>query len=109
SGVAGGVLLLFAPWFFAMPERQVFGDIAAASALTLCGSLAITWAYARAEAQILVPLEYTGFLWAALFGWLFFREAVTVPTMAGTVLIIAGCWIAARRTPVVLQTEQSVV
>ncbi|MGB3739583.1 MAG: DMT family transporter, partial [Pontixanthobacter sp.] len=42
SGVAGGVLLLFAPWFFAMPERQVFGDIAAASALTLCGSLAIT-------------------------------------------------------------------
>ena len=109
SGVAGAVLALFAPWFFTMPEGPVFGNIAAASALTLCGSLCITWAYARSQAQILVPLEYTGFLWAALLGWLFFREPVTMPTLAGTALIVIGCWIAARPRPVVPQTEGSVV
>ena len=58
--------------------------------------MAIAWAYARAEAQALVPMEYTGFLWASLFGWAFFREAVTLPTLMGTALIVTGCWLAAR-------------
>ena len=57
------------------------------------------WAYARAEAQVLVPIEYSGFIWAALFGWLYFGERVTAPTVAGTVLIVAGCWMATRRRP----------
>ena len=54
--------------------------------------------YARAETQSLVPIEYTGFLWASLFGWLFFREAVSVPTLIGAALIVAGCWIATRKS-----------
>jgi S-adenosylmethionine uptake transporter len=32
---------------------------------------------------------------ACLFGWLFFREPVTLPTLAGAALIVLGCWIAA--------------
>ena len=48
-------------------------------------------------AQALVPLEYSGFLWAALFGWLFFAEGLELPVLAGAVLIVAGCWIAAPR------------
>ena len=107
SGVACLVLLVFAPWFLAIPAPAIFGDIAMAAVLTLCGSLAITWAYARAEAQALVPMEYTGFLWAALFGWLFFREPIGLTTIAGTVLIVIGSWIAAKRRPKVPQTEQS--
>jgi drug/metabolite transporter (DMT)-like permease len=55
----------------------------------------MTWAYARAEAQVLLPIEYTGFGWAALLGWLWFGEAVTWTTLAGVTLIIAACWIAA--------------
>ena len=55
------------------------------------------WAYARAEAQALVPIEYSGFLWASVLGWAFFREPVTLPTIAGTVLIVAGCWLATRK------------
>jgi S-adenosylmethionine uptake transporter len=64
--------------------------------LTVAGSLAIAWAYARAEASALVATEYSGFVWAAILGWLFFGEAVTLPTLAGTALIVSGCWIAAR-------------
>ncbi|MCK0127290.1 DMT family transporter [Erythrobacter sp. F6033] len=97
SGVGGLVLLLFAPLLGTTPQMDALWAIAAAGALTVVGAMAIAWAYARAEAQALVPIEYTGFLWASLFGWAFFREPVTVPTIAGTALIVTGCWIATRK------------
>jgi S-adenosylmethionine uptake transporter len=57
----------------------------------------ISWGYARAETQVLLPLEYTAFIWAALMGWVMFSEALTLPTVAGAVLIVIGCWIASRK------------
>ena len=97
SGVGGLVLLLFAPLFWVTPDISAVGYISVASALTVTGAMAIAWAYARAEAQALVPIEYSGFLWASVLGWLFFRETVTVVTIAGTSLIVVGCWIATRK------------
>ena len=96
SGIGGLVLLTLAPFFWEPPTTGAWLPLVAASALTVAGSLSIAWAYARAEANALVPSEYSGFIWAALFGWLFFREPVTWPTLAGTALIVAGCWLAAR-------------
>lgn len=98
SGVGGIVLLLFAPFFWETPAADALQSVAAAGALTVAGAMAIAWAYARAETQALVPIEYSGFLWASLFGWLFFREEVTVPTLIGAALIVAGCWIASRKS-----------
>ena len=97
SGVACLVLLVFAPWFLTIPAPEAFIDITAAAVLTVIGAFALTWAYARAEAQSLVPMEYSGFLWAALFGWLFFQETITMETIAGAMMIVAGCLIATRR------------
>ena len=96
SAVSGIVLLGLAPFFWKTPETAALMPLSVAAVLTVCGSSAIAFAYARAEANVLVPTEYSGFVWAALFGWLFFREAVTWPTLAGTALIVSGCWIAAR-------------
>jgi len=96
SGVSGVVLLALAPVFWETPQANALLPLGIAAVLTVSGSFAIAWAYARAEANVLVPTEYSGFIWAAMFGWLFFREAVTVPTLAGTALIVTGCWIAAR-------------
>ena len=59
--------------------------------------LLLSWAYARAEASYLAATEYTAFLWAMLFGWLFFDESVSPYTLAGAALIVAGCILAARR------------
>lgn len=95
--VVTAVLALFAPWFLVMPAGEPLSAIAIAALIAVAGAMVLSWAYARAEAQVLVPLEYSGFLWAALFGWLFFREAVTVPTLVGAVLIVAACWLAAPR------------
>ena len=99
SGIAGVVLLTLAPFLWEPPIKAALLPLVTAAVLTLAGSMAIAWAYRRAEANVLVPTEYSGFVWASLFGWLFFREGVTLPTLAGTALIVAGCWIAARPKP----------
>lgn len=91
-------LLGLGAWWFAPPP--VLGDwkMLIGSALLSLGSLMLlSWAYSRAEAQVLVPLEYTAFIWAALFGWLVFSEEVTWRTLVGVTLIVAGCLLASRR------------
>jgi S-adenosylmethionine uptake transporter len=90
-------LLLFAPWAFEMPAQGAWPVIATSAVLALLAGLLFAWSYARAEAQALVPLEYSGFLWAALFGWLFFAEPLRLPVLLGAALIVAACWIAAPK------------
>jgi S-adenosylmethionine uptake transporter len=91
------VLVVFAPLLFEMPGREAWPAIGGSALLALSAQMLFAWAYARAEAQALVPLEYSGFLWAALFGWLLFAEGLELPVLLGAVLIVAGCWIAAPR------------
>ena len=59
----------------------------------------LSWAYARAEAQHLAPVEYTAFIWAVLFGMIFFFEPVRPLTLIGAAMIVLACYIAARRRP----------
>ena len=51
---------------------------------------------ARPRRAISRSTEYSGFLWAAALGWLIFREPVSLYTLAGAVLIVGGCLVAAR-------------
>ena len=51
------------------------------------------------QTKILIPVEYTAFIWASLLGWLVFGEVVTLTTVMGTALIVVGCLIAARQQP----------
>ena len=67
-----------------------------AAVLAVTSMLLLSWAYARAEASYLAATEYTAFLWAMLFGWIFFDESVSPFTLAGASLIVAGCIFAAR-------------
>jgi S-adenosylmethionine uptake transporter len=96
NGVTFLALAAFAPAFLHMPEAGEWSDLCISALLSVTGALLFTWGYARAETQRLAPLEYTGFLWAALFGWLYFHEPVPPATIAGAALIVAGCWIATR-------------
>jgi S-adenosylmethionine uptake transporter len=67
-----------------------------ASLLSTAGTLLFAWGYARGPASYLAATEYSGFLWASLMGWLVFRERVSLYTLAGAVLIVGGCLVAAR-------------
>jgi S-adenosylmethionine uptake transporter len=100
------LLSLVAPWF-AVPLAVTYVPMLTASAvLAMISLLLLSWAYARAEAQVLIPVEYTGFIWAAITGYYFFDEKLTLTTVAGTVLIVIGSIVAARaKPPVVPQTE----
>jgi S-adenosylmethionine uptake transporter len=55
------------------------------------------WAYAWGEASYLAVTEYSAFLWASALGWIVFSERVSLYTLAGALLIVGGCLIAARR------------
>jgi len=92
-----GLLALAAPWLLAVPAAQHWPGIVAAALLAIVSLLLLSWAYARAEAQVLLPVEYTAFIWASLMGWWVFGEKLTVATIAGTILIVAGCLLAARK------------
>ena len=70
--------------------------VVVASLLSTAGGFLFAWAYARGEAGYLSTTEYSGFLWAAALGWLVFREPVSLYTLAGAALIVAGCIFAAR-------------
>ncbi|HET9336017.1 MAG TPA: DMT family transporter [Sphingomicrobium sp.] len=80
-----------------VPPLDQVPMILLAAALATASLLLLSWAYARAEASYLATTEYTSFLWAALLGWIFFREQVSLYTLAGAALIVAGCILAARR------------
>jgi len=87
---------LFAPCWAVVPDMEVLPELLVAAVLGITSLMLLSWAYARAQARILIPVEYTAFLWAAWMGWLAFDEEVTGWTLAGTCLIVAGCLVAAR-------------
>jgi S-adenosylmethionine uptake transporter len=107
-GFAGLFLAVAAPWLMVVPAVPVLGELAAGAALAAVSLMLLSWAYGRAEAQALLPIEYTAFVWAALLGWLVFDEPVTVETLGGVELIVIGCWIAARKTAPT-HTEQTIL
>jgi S-adenosylmethionine uptake transporter len=80
----------------AFPPTGQIPFVLLASFLSTASLLLLSWAYARAEASYLAATEYTSFLWAMLFGWLVFGESVSLYTLAGACLIVAGCFLAAR-------------
>jgi S-adenosylmethionine uptake transporter len=92
------ILAIAAPLLAVVPRPEHVLPIGGAALLAFGSLLLLSWAYARAEAQILIPIEYTAFIWAAILGWLMFREPLTITTLAGAALIVAGCILAARRT-----------
>ena len=97
--LTASILALAAPWLLEPLPMAKLPILSGAALLAILSLLLLSWAYARAEAQVLIPVEYTGFVWAAFFGWLFFAEPVTWPVLLGTALIIAGSLIAARAKP----------
>jgi S-adenosylmethionine uptake transporter len=90
-------LLLAAPWLATVPQGSAWAEIGGSSVLAAISLMLISWGYGREETQVLLPLEYSAFIWAALLGWLVFGEGLTAPTVAGAVLIVAGCLLAAPR------------
>jgi len=103
------VLLPAAPWLAVALPGNLWLPLAGVTALSLSGQFLMSWSYARAEAQYLIPTEYSAFIWAIVFGWLFFDEAATWTTLAGAALLVASCLIASRSNPKLAEPIEAAV
>jgi len=90
-------------WLLALPiagtpawPAEQWMWVVLACLLSTAGTLLFAWGYARGPASYLAATEYSGFLWASVLGWIIFSERVSLYTLAGAVLIVGGCLIAAR-------------
>ena len=91
------MLALPAPFLAVVPSPLHLPEIIGSAALALVALGLLAWAYARAEAQVLLTVEYTAFIWAAALGWVLFGETLSGATLLGTALIVAGCILANYR------------
>ncbi len=105
SLVIGALMLPAAPWLATVPAPHQWWPVLGAATLGTISAMALAWAYARAEAQVLAPVEYSAFVWAAAMGWLAFGETVSAYTLCGAALIVAGCIVAVRRRVPAVQSE----
>lgn len=82
-----------------VPMRAADVAVAALMAVTLfAGAITLVFAYRRAAAVVIAPMQYSQILWAALFGALIFGEAMTSATLFGSGLIaLAGVIVVARQ------------
>ena len=96
-------LTVMALWLLALPLAGLpawpggqWIWVVIACLLSTSGTLLFAWGYARGPASYLAATEYSGFLWASVLGWIVFHERVSLTTLAGAVLIVGGCLVAAR-------------
>lgn len=83
------LVFLVRPWVL-----PTFADtllIGVCGVVAAAGTLFLTTAYRVAKSSTVTPFEYTGILWAPLWGFLFFAEVPKFTTFAGALIIgIAG-------------------
>ena len=89
--VCTGVLsLLLLPWFWSALTSEQYLQIMLLALLALGGHYLITMAFARSEASVLAPFEYTSVIWAVLFDLLIWQVSPTLSTVLGALIIIAS-------------------
>lgn len=88
------LLFLVRPWV--MPTLTDALLIGVCGVVAAVGTLLLTAAYRVAKSSTVTPFEYTGILWAPLWGFLFFAEVPKFTTLVGA-LIIGGAGLIAMR------------
>ncbi|RBP18180.1 S-adenosylmethionine uptake transporter [Roseiarcus fermentans] len=87
GGLIGAATLPFA-WTTPTPFDLVL--MAAVGIVSMLCFILIARALALTRAAALAPLQYSAILWAALMGWIVWRDVPTWPIVVGNAVIIAG-------------------
>jgi S-adenosylmethionine uptake transporter len=94
SGLIGAATVPFA---WTAPTAFDLGLMALVGAVSMLCFICIIRALALARAAVLAPLQYSAILWAAIMGWLVWRDDPTLPIVVGNAIIIgSGLYVAAR-------------
>lgn len=74
-----------------VPSGKDFGLMGLCGVIAAFGATLLSQAYRMGQANIVTPFEYTGMIWAVVFGFAFFGEVPKLTTLAGMALIaLAG-------------------
>jgi drug/metabolite transporter (DMT)-like permease len=81
-------------------EPMPFKDLAATAVMAVLSVTALNCmirAYREGEAVVVAPMQYSQFVWATIYGIIFFKETPDVQTIVGATIIIAsGVYIVLR-------------
>jgi drug/metabolite transporter (DMT)-like permease len=88
------VVFLVRPWVALVPSDAAL--MAVCGVVSAAGTVLLTNAYRVARASTVTPFEYTGMLWAPLWGFLFFSEVPRATTVAGAAVIVVAGLLALR-------------
>ncbi|QIG51383.1 DMT family transporter [Nordella sp. HKS 07] len=82
------IAFLVRPWSW--PDSLSLAMMAACGGIAAISMVLLTQAYRMADASLVTVFEYTGMIWAPLWGFLFFAEVPAASTLLGMLLILAA-------------------
>jgi drug/metabolite transporter (DMT)-like permease len=82
------VAFLVRPWLMPTPMDGLL--IGICGVVAAVGTMFLTAAYRVAQSSTVTPFEYTGILWAPLWGYLFFSEVPKFSTLVGAAIILVA-------------------
>ena len=103
------VTLIPAVLVWRTPDARELLWLALIGALGALGSLAFTQALKTAEATLVIPVDFTRLVWAAVLGYLMFGEVPDAWTWAGSVLIVGStCYMGLREAKLAREAARRV-
>lgn len=90
--LAAFVVIMAVPiyWVWQTPSLDDLALISLAALVGVSAQMCLIRAYAIAEPSVIGPMEYTGLVWAALFGYVIWGDVPGVFTLAGGLIIAAS-------------------
>ena len=96
TGLVGAATI---PWAWTTPSLFDLGLMTLVGVVAMACIICIVRALSFARAAVLAPLQYTSLVWAAILGWLIWRDTVSTPIIVGAAIIIgSGLYVAMRDT-----------
>jgi len=94
-------------WYWQNPSHTEWLLLVLLGACGTIGQLFLTKAYVLAPASRVAPFTYSSILFAAIVGWIFWGETVTLITLTGALMIISAGIIILREKKVKQEPEST--
>lgn len=90
---------LLQPWVWQPIDTRQFAGMVGLATFSTLGLTFITHAFRLAPPAVVAPFDYSGLIWATLFGWVFWGEMLDAWSYVGAGLIAAGGILVVTRRP----------
>jgi drug/metabolite transporter (DMT)-like permease len=85
-GLASSAIL---PWVWVPVSWLVIGVVLLMALLALCGHIALTAAFGKAQVSAIAPFEYSSLIWVVLLGYLLFQDIPSEQVWIGASVVIS--------------------